>query len=96
MDAINTSDGTLLWSKSFSDDSGTLTHTFFGDALGGFYRTSIIYPTNSAFQYFDTSGNTKWSLNTSTAIGYAAFSYGMQDESGEIYLNLYKNSSSEL
>ncbi len=89
VEAINTSDGTLAWSKPFSDNNGIFTHVFMTNASNGFYRSSVLIPASASFSFFDSSGNNKWNIVRDGGIGSNTiiYQYAMEDEDGNLYIN---------
>jgi len=93
VEAINTSNGSLIWS---GDVYATSNIAEFSDGLNGLYSTvglldmtNFTY-TNSYLYYHDSENDQKWRIH-----GYdKAFMYLMQDEDGRVYANYFDRNAS--
>lgn len=102
IEAINTNNGSLLWSRTTSDyGSTTGSNSFIVNNAEGLLRSYSVVapsPTSTFFSYYDASGNEKWSINKidNSLTDYIRFFRSMQDEDGWVYLDSWGSSSSVL
>ena len=84
IDAINTSDGSLLWSLPLNSQNHTWSSQVFSDSANNFVVRTTIYQAATALSQYDSSHNLKWTLSRNNG-HYAFFGDSMQDEDGNIY-----------
>ncbi|MBM3200005.1 hypothetical protein FJZ53_03625 [Candidatus Woesearchaeota archaeon] len=84
VEAINTTDGSLLWNTN--NVSSISTNELFSDGQDGFYFRSNGWSgssyTNTSLHYYDSNNNKKWEFYTN---GNYYISYLAQDEDGRVY-----------
>ncbi len=87
IEAVNTTDGTLLWNTE--NVSSSQASELFSDGQDGFYFRSNGLSgssyTNTSLHYYDSNNNKKWEFYTN---GNYLIDYLAQDEDGRVYGNL--------